>query len=260
MIVEFLGVPGIGKTYLSKSFSKLSSKNYKLILGRREYLSSNKSVDKNFLFRFLKFRFAQIGAVFFVPIAFIIFHDFFFSFVKAIIINKSFNFNSIKNLYYQLFAISYQLWKHYSAKMEAFVTKKIVIIDEGLLYSYIRFITFTDRRVANDCKSKLLHRISLFGNVAIILKGEVATASKRFFEREGLCDIKSQDELLNKWLFTRVHNHDFVIDSWNEMQSWFEDYTSNPLIKVIHVDLLNDFDENLTYIEQQLKKVGNEQK
>lgn len=260
MIVEFLGVPGIGKTYLSKNFSELNSENYKLILGQREYLSSNKAVGKIFLFRLIKFRLVQIGAIFFAPVTFIMFYEFFFSFVRAMIVNKKINFNSIKNLFYQLFAISYQLWKHYFAKMKALLTKKIVIIDEGLLYSYIRFITFTDRKVANYCKSKLLYRLSLFGNVAIILKGEVRTASTRFFEREGFCDKKSQDELLNKWLFTRVNQHDFVIDSWNEMQSWFEDFSSNPLINVIYVDLINNFDENLTYIEQQLKKVGNDQK
>jgi hypothetical protein len=260
MIVEFLGVPGIGKTYLSKNFSELSSQKFKLILGQREYLDSCKSANKIYLFRFLKFRFTQIAAVFFAPVAFIVFYEFFYSFAKAIIVKKRLNFNSIKNLFYQLLAISYQLLKHFFAKLEALHTKKTVIIDEGLLYSYIRFITFTDREVANYCKSKLLYRISLFGNVAIILKGDVAIASARFFEREGLCDIKSQDALLNKWHFTRVQYNDFVKNSWNEMQSWFYDFPSNPFIKVIYVDLINDFSENLTYIERQLKKVGNDQK
>lgn len=260
MIVEFLGVPGIGKTYFSKHFSKLNTRDYKLVLGQREYLDEKKLVHKFFLFRFLKFRLIQIVAIFFVPVTFIIFYEFFYSFSKSIIINKSFNFNSLKNLNYQLLAMSFQLLKHYFAKMESLLTKKIIIIDEGLLYSYIRFITFTERKVANECKSKLLNRISLFGNIAVILKGEVNTATIRFFEREGLYDKESQHALLNQWLFFKVWKHDFVTDSWNEMQSWFEDFSSNPLIKVIYVDLLNDLSENLSYIDQQLKKVGNEQK
>jgi hypothetical protein len=260
MIVEFLGIPGIGKTYLSKRFSKLSSRDYKLILGRREYLGNDKLGYKTFLFRLLKFRLIQIVAVFLSPVTLIIFYNFFYSFAKSIIINKSFNFNSIKNFYYQLFAISYQLCRHCFARMEVILTKKIVIIDEGLLYSYIRFISYTERKVANDCQSKLLNRLSFFGNIAVILRGEAATASTRFFEREGLSDQASQHALLKKWFFFRVDQQDFVGDSWNEMQSWFKDISNNTMIKVISVDLLKDLSENLAYIDRQLKKVGNDKK
>lgn len=233
MIVEIIGVPGSGKTFLAEKMANTYGYRYQLLKGFRGGLNLRELTSRRYFLIWLVKKVTQLISCFLMPIMLLLFFKFFYRFALAVFLSKKPEISDLRNYFYQLFALSYQFLRYHQAKSLAALTGKTVLIDEGLVYSYIRFMTLTRNNISKHCQQQLLERVISFADSAVILRFDPEKALAQFLEREKLnftSDIKYK---LRSWKFISQDSNQWIIKSWYEMDRWVNEVKSSKISTIL---------------------------
>ena len=162
----------------------------------------------------------------------------------------------ISTFFYFNVVFSYQMLRHIVALFIS-LFKNIVIIDEGFIYIYIRFLTYVRPEISSNISGLLAQKLLLFGIFPIFLDIDARVALERFSLRECAFSSVSMDQITEKWNFVKK-SEGWEINTWETMSQWIYDLKMLFNDKKIEVKVENDYYPSVVEIcDLLLKKQDN---
>lgn len=233
MIIEIIGIPGSGKTFIAENMVNEYRYRYRLLRGFRGGLKFRELTSLRYFWIWLVKKATQLISFFLIPMIFLVFIKFFFRFAFAVFLSKEPASSDLRNYFYQLFALSYQFLRYHQAKSLAALTGKTILIDEGLVYSYVRFMTLTRADISKHCQQQLLEKVIAFADLTIILRFDPEKALAQFLEREKLNSTSDLKYELRNWKFISHNTNQWIVKSWCEMDCWVNKINSSKISSIL---------------------------
>ena len=232
LIIEFIGVPGGGKSFTSHQVSQISNSFF--MPGSREI---NKKPFSFFNMALSIFdRTMKLISLLFIPMAFFWYRRFFIGLLIRVFNNSQIERIPITKAGYFILSSSYQFQRYCLAQIIGLLTSKDVYIDEGPLYGYIKFMTMNRKNISSD-SSIMLEDLKLFDITAVFLDVDIEDAFYRFVCRDIWGNKKEANRIKRHWLFFEDCDA-LSISSWKTQKQWLcnmiQDLKNAPLTIVVN--------------------------